>query len=616
MRTLFAVSFLTIAVFNQAVMAAPPPEPGKPSAVPTFEDTGVQERNEVKDLSLRTLDNKPYRLSMAWRDRPALIVLSSISCPVSRDNCAAVDRLARKYAGKLDVLVIYTVEAHPVGAPSPYSDREWLTERNVRDRILVKQPTTLIKRIEQANAYQQHMQIQATMVVDSMDNAAWKHIGPAPNSAILVNRKGRVVMRQVWLAPPAIETMIRWVLLRHANEKLIAKGEPYRDGSKTLTWRFRRSLRPGNTQWRDKVLTTSPSLVNLMIGMGRADDVGDTLLHRYAAWDRIDDIRLILKYNPAIDQINSKGLTPLHLAADQSAAVIRLLLDHDANPNAFDRQGLTPVHRALLAGRTDNARSMLKAGGAMDLSVAAGLGDLDAMRRYIKLYRQTDIYLKVRGGRALSFAAANDRAEAIELLLGSGVDRSTKVDGHTAMHYAITLHKHTAAKVLLESGFSAETQIDRYIGDALHYAAMSDDAEMIRLLLKHGADIESLNIDETTPLHLAAESGSVEATRVLVDAGASVYARTGREAPRPCGPLVMDDRPHLDTPLHLAARQGHDKVVGILLKADAPLRYKNRDKLTPLRAAQEKQKSDASESRLRVIEMLRGAATKQRVKGQ
>jgi len=43
------------------------------------------------------------------------------------------------------------------------------------------------------------------------------------------------------------------------------------------------------------------------------------------------------------------------------------------------------------------------------------------------------------------------------------------------------------------------------------------------LLLEHGADVDALDNDHSTPLHLASQYGSVRATQLLLEYGANVH---------------------------------------------------------------------------------------------
>ena len=62
----------------------------------------------------------------------------------------------------------------------------------------------------------------------------------------------------------------------------------------------------------------------------------------------------------------------------------------------------------------------------------------------------------------------------------------------------------------------------------LAYAAMNGDADVVQRLIARGADAEADNEEGWTALHYAAEAGNVEIVRTLLDARATVDARTTR----------------------------------------------------------------------------------------
>ena len=62
----------------------------------------------------------------------------------------------------------------------------------------------------------------------------------------------------------------------------------------------------------------------------------------------------------------------------------------------------------------------------------------------------------------------------------------------------------------------------------LHYAVWRGDARKVRLLLEHGADVNSAYAEGWTPLMDAAWLGSLEIVRVLLVHGADIAARTTR----------------------------------------------------------------------------------------
>ncbi|MDR2128952.1 MAG: ankyrin repeat domain-containing protein [Burkholderiaceae bacterium] len=59
----------------------------------------------------------------------------------------------------------------------------------------------------------------------------------------------------------------------------------------------------------------------------------------------------------------------------------------------------------------------------------------------------------------------------------------------------------------------------------LHYAATGGHAELIKLLLKAGADLDARSPNDSTPLMMAARYGSAESVRLLLKAGADPHAR-------------------------------------------------------------------------------------------
>ena len=85
-------------------------------------------------------------------------------------------------------------------------------------------------------------------------------------------------------------------------------------------------------------------------------------------------------------------------------------------------------------------------------------------------------------------------------------------------------------------------------------AAMRDDAGTVRQLLEQGADVNAPRGDGMTGLHWAALNGNAEIARLLVGAGANLEAATRLGA---------------HTPLHVAAKQGHGELVEVLAEAGA-----------------------------------------------
>ena len=96
--------------------------------------------------------------------------------------------------------------------------------------------------------------------------------------------------------------------------------------------------------------------------------------------------------------------------------------------------------------------------------------------------------------------------ETVELLLSAGADPSiSNKKGET---------------VVIDIGLTRK----KNNGDTqLHRAAWYGKAEMVKLLLERGADIDMKNKYGDTPIHQAAENGRTDIVKVLLSAGADPY---------------------------------------------------------------------------------------------
>ncbi len=86
---------------------------------------------------------------------------------------------------------------------------------------------------------------------------------------------------------------------------------------------------------------------------------------------------------------------------------------------------------------------------------------------------------------------------------------------------------------------------------ALNWAALANQVDAIRFLVAHGAPVNAVNLTGFTPLHHAAERGTADAARVLLELGANPKLLTGAG----------------ETPEDVARRTNHLDVVAVLASA-------------------------------------------------
>lgn len=181
----------------------------------------------------------------------------------------------------------------------------------------------------------------------------------------------------------------------------------------------------------------------------------------------------------------------------------------------------SPVLAALYDG--DRAAAERAAEGrVLDVCEAAALGDLDALRRLVD----------------------ED---------GPGSVAARTPDGFTALHLAAFFSGSTAAaRALLDAG----ADVDAEAAEAtdlrpLHSAAAAGHAEIVGLLLDHGATPDAVQVRGFTALHAAAANGDDAMVHRLLRAGADP------------GRLSADRR----TPSAMARERGHPETAAALDEA-------------------------------------------------
>jgi ankyrin repeat protein len=246
------------------------------------------------------------------------------------------------------------------------------------------------------------------------------------------------------------------------------------------------------------------------------------------------------------------GLTLADAVKAGNRDAVRAMLATPAGKSAVntpEADGTTPLHWATRADEEMIARDLVAAGA-----------NANAVNRY--------------GVTPLSLAANNASADLVDVLLKAGADAKTVIkDGETVLMAAARTGNPRAVQMLIEHGAVVEAREDRMGETALMWAVAENHPEAAKLLIEHGADVNLRTNDlkfpkdrfglegvltilphgQWTPLMYAARQGSLEAARVLVDAGADKSARD----------------PDLSTPAIIATINGHYDVAAMLVERGA-----------------------------------------------
>lgn len=194
------------------------------------------------------------------------------------------------------------------------------------------------------------------------------------------------------------------------------------------------------------------------------------------------------------------------------------------------------------------------------------------------------------GQNALHSATKKADVRLMQILLENGYDSSTTHAGETPIELAIRNKHHESIRVLLEFRASLdflkliETDVEgfkiaiEYSGpeynDLLgrtpsHYAAQSDKAACLKILIEKNADVSKEDKIGMTPLHMAAKFGGYDCMKLLLQNNADINARDKKGR----------------TPLHLAAHAGSISCLKLLIEKGAMLLEKDNRNFTPLNYA-------------------------------
>jgi len=250
--------------------------------------------------------------------------------------------------------------------------------------------------------------------------------------------------------------------------------------------------------------TEHPDLacVKLLLRHG-AKPAGKNAVKHMLDREDIEGLQVLLAAGADPNEVNERDETGLHWAVwrGRSAAIVTALLGHHADVNAQRKDGRTAYAMAVLSGQTEIA-ALLEARGART--------DLSSLDRFVG-------------------ACAGASPKELERLLAGRPESVTSPGIQHLLPEFASGHHTAAVRALLAAGVAVDARGDLG-GTALHWACWKGYADLVQLLVDHGASmsIEDTQFHAPPPgwLHHGStnchESGGdyAQVARVLLAAGA------------------------------------------------------------------------------------------------
>ena len=125
-------------------------------------------------------------------------------------------------------------------------------------------------------------------------------------------------------------------------------------------------------------------------------------------------------------------------------------------------------------------------------------------------------------------ACACGQLARVESLIESGKTDGYSADGWTPLHLAAAFGHSGVVRALLIHGEEVDRRSKNYMHNTALAAciAISRSQEIAEELLRRGADVNTRQAGDFTPLHEAASQGSVDLCQLLLDHGADINARS------------------------------------------------------------------------------------------
>ena len=205
------------------------------------------------------------------------------------------------------------------------------------------------------------------------------------------------------------------------------------------------------------------------------------------------------------------------LQAGDADGLRRILQQDPAASEARDSTGVSLLMHSLYRGRRDLAELIANKKKALDIFEAATLGRLDRLKQCLRDDPSPINSRSKDGFTALHFACFFGQPDAACLLIESGAAVDAVAANPTQvmpLHSAASSRNLEAARLLLEHGAPVNTR-QQAGWVPIHAAAQNGDRPMVELLLQHHADPKLANDQGKTAAMVAREKGHAEIATLL-----------------------------------------------------------------------------------------------------
>ena len=293
------------------------------------------------------------------------------------------------------------------------------------------------------------------------------------------------------------------------------------------TLEFYNTIEAGDSVAVKAALKASPKLLNAR------NEAGETPLHYAAKYGHLDIVKHLMESGADIESLQRSlktppsrlDYTPLFVATEYGKLdVLQYLISKGADPDHRDASGVSPLYRAAQLPNAKAVEILLQQNVSLDVrsrtnSEEATLAHVARGEVLAKLLEKGAPAKNVKELEYTALHAHAESADDVRLLLEHGADPNIREPhtGRTPLFEASWAGNLKAMNDLVKAG--AELTAQDFEGDTvLHRAAYGDNVELVKWLLRHGANPKTKNVHGKTAGDIAREN-SESVSQVLRGAG-------------------------------------------------------------------------------------------------
>ena len=283
------------------------------------------------------------------------------------------------------------------------------------------------------------------------------------------------------------------------------------------------------------------------INLNEIDEDGDSSLHIACMEGHTEIVKALIGAGADRDVTDSQGKTPLGIACAMGwTEVVKALIEAGADLNKGNMWGETPLQHACVSGHTKIVEALI---GADDinlnevvlyrqtpLTTACEMGHTEIVKKLLE--KNADPNIQGSFGNPIMNASFRGKTEIVEILL-QHKDINLNIrnkEEDTALFFALKPEgqrntktptrefleeKEKIALILLNKmDLSQLDAHNKNNSTALTMASQNGFANLVKELIKRGANVIKADKDGDTPVIMAAQFGHIEILKTLLKSGA------------------------------------------------------------------------------------------------